>query len=147
MGKVIRPFCWHQTFVPWGLSVPAPGLYTCIKSWKQLFKIVLQRHFFKACNKWMKWQDIFVDIKTSPPGGCLFPAPGLHSCIKSWKSLDTIRPQRDYLNLQQMTEVTRYSCRHQNFVPKGFWLVVLRLNVPVNNFSVISGRSHRFLGN
>ena len=26
------------------------------------------------------------------------------------------------------------------------WLVVLRLNVPVNNFSVISGRSHRFLG-
>ena len=30
---------------------------------------------------------------------------------------------------------------------RGFWLVVLRLNVPVNNFSVISGRSHRFLGN
>ena len=28
----------------------------------------------------------------------------------------------------------------------GFWFV-LRLNVPVNNFSVISGRSHRFLGN
>ena len=27
------------------------------------------------------------------------------------------------------------------------WLVVLRLNVPVNNFSVMSGRSHRFLCN
>ena len=27
------------------------------------------------------------------------------------------------------------------------WLVVLRLNVPVNNFTVMSGRSHRFLGN
>ena len=27
------------------------------------------------------------------------------------------------------------------------WLVVLRLNVPVNKFSVMSGRSHRFLGN
>ena len=26
------------------------------------------------------------------------------------------------------------------------WLVVLRLNVPVQNFSVMSGRSHRFLG-
>ena len=26
-------------------------------------------------------------------------------------------------------------------------LVVLRLNVPVNNFSVMSGRSHCFLGN
>ena len=30
---------------------------------------------------------------------------------------------------------------------KNNWLVVLRLNVPVNNFSVMSGRSHRFLGN
>ena len=31
---------------------------------------------------------------------------------------------------------------------QGFgWLVVLRLNVPVNNFSVISGQSHRFQGN
>ena len=27
------------------------------------------------------------------------------------------------------------------------FLFVLRLNVPVNNFSVMSGRSHRFLGN
>ena len=40
-------------------------------------------------------------------------------------------------------------CCH--FVKKYFygikqnWLVVLRLNVPVNNFSVMSGRSHRFL--
>ena len=31
--------------------------------------------------------------------------------------------------------------------PRICWLVVLRLNVPVNNFSVMSGRSHRFLGN
>ena len=30
---------------------------------------------------------------------------------------------------------------------QAIWLVVLRLNVPVNNFSVMSGRSHRFLGN
>ena len=28
----------------------------------------------------------------------------------------------------------------------GSWLVVLRFNVPVNNFSVMSGRSHRFRG-
>ena len=35
------------------------------------------------------------------------------------------------------------------YITRGFGLVwfVLRLNVPVNNFSVISGRSHRFLGN
>ena len=68
MGKVIRPFCWHQNSVPWGLSAPAPGLYTCIKSWKKLYKISLQRHYFETCNKWMKWQDISVDIKTLPRG-------------------------------------------------------------------------------
>ena len=28
----------------------------------------------------------------------------------------------------------------------GLVLALLRLNVPVNNFSVMSGRSHRFLG-
>ena len=39
-----------------------------------------------------------------------------------------------------------YSLPTQNSRDVG-WLVVLRLNVPVNNFSVISGRSHRFLGN
>ena len=46
IGKVIRPFCWHQNFVSWGLSAPAPGLHTCIKSLKRLYKIRLQRHFF-----------------------------------------------------------------------------------------------------
>ena len=33
------------------------------------------------------------------------------------------------------------------FVYQDICLFVLRLNVPVNNFSVMSGRSHRFLGN
>ena len=32
-------------------------------------------------------------------------------------------------------------------ITEEFCLFVLRLNVPVNNFSVMSGRSHRFLGN
>ena len=68
MGKVIRPFCWHQTFAPWGLSAPAPGLYPCIKSWKKLYKIRLQRDFFETCNKWPKWQDVPVEIKISSQG-------------------------------------------------------------------------------
>ena len=38
MGKVIRSFCWHQIFVPWGLCAPAQILYTCIKSWKKCIK-------------------------------------------------------------------------------------------------------------
>ena len=90
MGKVIMTFCWHPNFVPWGLSAPAPGLYTCIKSENKLYKIRLQRHFFKTCIKWMKWQDISVDIKTLSPGGCLtLPRGYIHvlnqktNCIKS----------------------------------------------------------------
>ena len=42
-------------------------------------------------------------------------------------------------------------CKHTSMNEKTTrfkgWLVVLRLNVPFNNFSVMSGRSHRFLGN
>ena len=52
----------------------------------------------------MKWQDISVDIKTLSPGGCLPPAN---------EHLKEI-----FWNLQHMTEVTRGSCWHQNFVPK-----------------------------
>ena len=64
----------------------------------------LQRHFFETRNKWMKWQDISVEIKALSPGGCL----------------PKVRLQRDFSwNLQQMTEVTRCSCWHQNFVCKG----------------------------
>ena len=90
MGKVIKPSCWHQNFVPWGLSVPAPGLYTCVKSWRKLYKIRLQRHFFETCNKWMKWQDISVDLKLLSLGA-VCPCPGAiymykimkKNCIKS----------------------------------------------------------------
>ena len=38
-----------------GLYAPAPGLYTCIKSWKQMYKIRLKSDFFETCNKWVKW--------------------------------------------------------------------------------------------
>ena len=33
------------------------------------------------------WSDkkFFVDIKTLSPGGCMPPAPGLYTWIKSWK--------------------------------------------------------------
>ena len=38
MNEVTRHFCWHQNFVPWGLSAPALGLYTCINH-KKMYKI------------------------------------------------------------------------------------------------------------
>ena len=63
-----------------------------------------------------------------------------------WKISDTLRHHvflgilKDIRHLDTAC-LPRYSERYQS------WLVVLRLNVPVNNFSVMSGRSHRFLGN
>ena len=51
MGKVIRNFCWRQNFVPKGLSVPALGLYTCIKSFKMCLKSYFKEICFKTCNK------------------------------------------------------------------------------------------------
>ena len=95
MGKVIRPFCWHQNFVPWELSAPAPGLYTCIKSWKKMYKIRLQRHFLKlATNKWS--DKTFLLTSNFVPWGIFAPAPGLYTNIKSWKRLYKIRLQRDF---------------------------------------------------
>ena len=35
-----------KTLSPRGCMPPAPGLYICIKSWKKLYKIRLQRDFF-----------------------------------------------------------------------------------------------------
>ena len=54
MVKVIRPFCWHQTFDPKGLSASAPGLYTCGKILKNVDKIRVQRNVFETYIKWAK---------------------------------------------------------------------------------------------
>ena len=90
MAEVTRCSCWHKNFIPKGLSAPAPGLYICIKSWKKLYKIRLQRDFFETCSKWPKWQEVSVDIKILSPG-IVFPWPvaNIHlsnhemMCIKS----------------------------------------------------------------
>ena len=60
----------HNQPNPLGLSASAPGLYTCIKSWKNLYKIRRQRDSFETSNKWSKWQNVPVDIKILSPRGC-----------------------------------------------------------------------------
>ena len=125
MGKVIRPFCWHQNLVPWGLSAPARGLHVLNHEKKKCIKSDF-KDIFLTCNKWMKWQDISVDIKTLSPGGCLPLLMNIY-CIKSdFKKI--------FWNLQHMTEVTRGSCWHQNFVPKGLSAPVLRLYTCINSW-------------
>ena len=91
MGKVIGPFCWHQNFVPWGLSATAPGLYTCIKSWKKLYKMWLQRHFFLNLEHMNEVTKTFLLISKLCPLGAVCPCPRAiymykimkKNCIKS----------------------------------------------------------------
>ena len=98
MGKVIRPFCWHQNFVPWGLSALFPGLYACIKSWKNCKESDFKDIFFKTCNKWMKWQDILLTSKLCPLWAvCPSPSPSTIYLYKNHeKKLYKIRLQRDF---------------------------------------------------
>ena len=77
-----KTFLWKSKLCPLGSVCPCPGaIYTCIKSWKKLYKIRLQRDFFETCNKWPQWQDVPVDIKISSPRGCQ-PLP--QGCIHVW---------------------------------------------------------------
>ena len=95
MGKVIRPFCWHQNFVPWGLSVPALGLYTCIKSWKKCIKSDFKDIFLKlATNEWS--DKTFLLTSKLCPLGVVCPCPGAIYMYNSWIFFYKIRLQRDF---------------------------------------------------
>ena len=85
----------------------------------------------------------------SPP--CTCPTPLFHY---TWMGAANVP-----LNQKQFTEKlqaclkcigldsSKYSGHSLRRDGASFCLFVLRLYVPVNNFSVMSGRSHRFLGN
>ena len=114
-----RCFCWHQNFVPKGLSAPAPGLYTCIKSWKNVYKMILQREFFETCSKWPKWQEVSVDITILSPGGCLPPTYGYIHLLNHEKSCIKSKVEEIVLKLATNYQVMRPLCWHQNFGPNG----------------------------
>ena len=124
MTEETRGSCWHQNFVPKELSAPSLGIYTCIKSWKKLYKIIQSVFLFVflTCSKWSKWQEVSVDIKLLSLGPLGLSAPDLwlYTFIKSWKDVYKVRGWRDsFLNLQQMTIVMRPSCWHKIFGPNG----------------------------
>ena len=75
--RVTKGLCLYKNSDPKRLSAPAPGLYTCIKTWKIMSQIRLQRYFFETCNKWAKWQGFF-------PQGVVCPCPG---AIYMWKNI------------------------------------------------------------
>ena len=101
MTEVTRSFCWHQNFAP------CPGVYICIKSWKKnciksdFKEISLKLTTMGKMIKPFCWHQNFV------PWGVSTHAPGLYTCIKSWKKLYKIKTSKTiFWNLQQMNEVT-----------------------------------------
>ena len=84
MGKVIRNFCLHQNFVPKGLSVPALGLYTCIKSFKMYLKPYFKEIVLKLATNGQNDKG-FLLTSTFVPKGLSSPALGLYTCIKALK--------------------------------------------------------------
>ena len=128
MSRVTKGLCLYKNSDPKELSASAPGLYTCIKTWKIMYKIRLQKIFFlKLCNKWAKWQGFSVDIRILPTKGRILstkgslPLPrGLYTCGKTLKNVYKNQISKRFVwNLQQMVEVIRAFCWHQKFVPKG----------------------------
>ena len=83
-GKVIRNFCWHQNFVPSGLSVPALGLYTCIKSFKMCLRSYFKEIVLKLATNGQSDKG-FLRTSTFVSRGLSAPALGLYTCIKALK--------------------------------------------------------------
>ena len=50
-------------------------------------------------SKWPEWQKVYVYMKILTPRGCLPPAPGPCTCIKTWKIMFIIRLPRYFLKL------------------------------------------------
>ena len=100
--EVTRCSCWHQNFIPKGLSAPALGLhvYTCIKSWKK-----------KNCIK-SDFKEIFLKLVANDGSDKRFPLTSkfcplvvsgpdlqLNTFIKSWKDVYKVRDWRDSFKL------------------------------------------------
>ena len=113
---------WQKVYKnsdPKGLSVPALGLYTCMKTWKIMYKIRLLRYFLKLATNGQS-DKAFLLTSGFCPQRVVCPCPG---AIYMWekKNVYKIRNSKRFVwDLQQMVEVIRAFCWHQNFVPKGF---------------------------
>ena len=115
-----RPFCWHQNFVPKGLSAPAlatlVGAIHMYKIIKNVHKIRLQRDVFKLATNGQS-EKAFLLISKLCAQRVVCPCPEAIYIYKIIKNVYKIDFKQMFLNLQQM--VKRPFCWHQNFVPKG----------------------------
>ena len=96
MDKVKRLFCWHQDFVHKGFSAPAPGLYTCGKTLKNVYKIRIQRYFVWNLQHMVKVIRAFCWHQKIALQGVFCPCPGAICMYKIFKNVYKIRFQRDH---------------------------------------------------
>ena len=95
MGKVTRPFCWHQNFVNKGLSAPAPGLYTCGKTKKMCIKSEFKEICLKLATNSRSDKGFLLTSKVCPQE-VFFPCPGAIYMYKIIKNVYKIRFRRDH---------------------------------------------------
>ena len=121
MTEVTRGSCWHQNFIPKELSAPSMGIYTCIKSWKKLYKIIQRVFFLKLVANDLSDKRFLLTSKFCPlvPWGCLPLICGCTHLLNYEKMCIKSELKRFFLNLQQMTIVMRPSCWHKIFGPNG----------------------------
>ena len=75
MVEVIRAFCWHQKFVPKGFSAFAPGLYTCIESFKTCLKSYFKEIVLKVATNGQSDKGFLLTSNICPQG-VVCPCPG-----------------------------------------------------------------------
>ena len=83
-GQSDKGFLLTSTFVPKGLSAPALGLYTCIKSFKMCLKSYFKEIVLKLATNGQSDKG-FLLTSTFVPKGLSAPALGLYTCIKALK--------------------------------------------------------------
>ena len=71
MGKVIRVFHCHKTFVPNVFSASAWGYIHVIKHIKMVKNQTSKRFFFKLATNGQSDKEFSVDVKILSPRGCL----------------------------------------------------------------------------
>ena len=131
MVKVIWAFCWRQNFVTKGLSAPGLGLYTCMKTLKNMYKIKVI--FLKLATNGQNDKAFLLTSKVCSQG-VLCPWPRAIYMYKFIRNVYKIRLL--FLNLQQMGKVIRAFCWHQKFVPKGLYALGPGLYTCINSLKM-----------
>ena len=113
-----KTFLLTSKFCPLGTICPCPGTVHMYKSWKKKsIKSDFKEIFLKLATN-DRSDTMFLLTSKFHPQGVISPCPGAMYIYKSWKK-KVQNQTRVFWNLQQMTEVTRCSCWHQNFIWKG----------------------------